>query len=821
MLQSLCRLCWERLPIPLAWKRRGRDLLFRLCPPVFSGLPAYQRWLLFQPAAAQSAPPATDAVPPATPAEAATVRAIAMYLPQFHRIPENDRWWGEGFTEWTNVRRGRPFYEGHRQPHVPHPDIGWYDLDDPAVLERQAALARRYGIHGFCFYVYWFNGRRLLEKPLERFLASGRPDVPFCVCWANENWTRTWDGLDAEVLLANRPDPDDDLRFIHDMMPLLRDRRAIRVADRPLLLVYDAAALPDPARTTAVWREACRAAGVGELHLASVWSRNQADPRMLGFDAAVQFPPLLVPCENLTAAGGPPTQPGFRGAILDYRAAVRAGLADLPAEYPVYRGVMPEWDNTARRMERGTSWINASPEAYGRWLQAAVARTCREQPAPQRLVFLNAWNEWGEGCHLEPDEHFGYRYLEATRTALAGAAPSPATAGDRTDFVAAGSAAFKSRLAATDRPLLFDLLFCQPGFHGGGEYGKAVFAALARAAGDRLWVAFDPRLAMEPWVGETCRAAGIPIVAVDSQAAIAALVAGGGFDTFFTPGLVAYARLLEQFGAGPTRIVGTVHDIRDVTMPAAPGPHVCSRSDFARLFGSGRIDTIVTVSEHSRREILRVFGPPRAPLTVLAAPDKRRVEPEPFTWAGHDFAALDYALVVSASRPEKNAAAALRAFDDLYDDPTAAADLGGLRVVVAGVDTVADVAPVRHPGRFVAVPPLPAGRFEFLLAGCRFLVYPSLEEGFGYPPVEAMQYGRPAVVSDSAAIREACGPAAYACDPHSVAAIATAIRRMLRTPVPPDVLDAQWRLITARQRADLDRLVALLLARSPRPAEVA
>jgi glycosyltransferase involved in cell wall biosynthesis len=182
---------------------------------------------------------------------------------------------------------------------------------------------------------------------------------------------------------------------------------------------------------------------------------------------------------------------------------------------------------------------------------------------------------------------------------------------------------------------------------------------------------------------------------------------------------------------------------------------------------------------------------------------------------------LDYALVVSAGRPEKNAAAALRAFDDLYDDPTAAADLGGLRVVVAGVDTVADVAPVRHPGRFVAVPPLPAGRFEFLLAGCRFLVYPSLEEGFGYPPVEALKYGRPAVVSDSAAIRETCGPAAYACDPRSVAAIAAAIRRMLRTPVPPDLLDAQRRLITARQRADLDRLVELLLARSPRPAGVA
>lgn len=821
MLQSLCRLCWDRLPLPVAWKRGLRDRLFSRYPAIFARLPAYQRWLLFRPGEVDRCPgDAAESLPPATASEAASVRAIAMYLPQFHRIPENDRWWGAGFTEWTNVRRGRPFYAGHDQPHAPHPDIGFYDLDDPDVLERQAALARRYGIHGFCFYAYWFNGRRLLEKPLDRLVTSGRPDFPFCVCWANENWTRNWDGLEEEVLIASRPEPTDDRRFIEDMMPMLRDRRYIRVAGRPLLLVYHPAALPDPARTAAVWREACRTAGVGELHLASVWSRDRADPRSFGFDAAVQFPPLMVPCENLAGAEGPAPAAGFRGAILDYRAAVRAGLADLPADFPVYRGVMPSWDNTARRMERGTSWIHASPEAYGRWLEAAVSRTCREQPAERRLVFINAWNEWAEGCHLEPDVRHGYRYLEETRAALAGEVTRPVTPGAGPAVVLeAGSPAFHERLAAADRPILVDLLFCQPGFHGGGEYGKAVFAALVRAASERIWVAFNPGVFMEPWVAETCREAGVPIVAVASHAAIAALVAAGDFDTFYTPGLVAYAGLLPQLAGDDqrhrTRVVGTVHDIREATL--ANGPPALAPADFARLFGSDRIDTIVTVSEHSRREILRVFGPPRPRLVVYAAPEKRRVTPEPFSWAGRDFDTLDYALVVNAGRPEKNAAAAVRACDAIFGDPAAAAETAGLHVVVAGVDTVADIACVRHASRFVAVPPLPPARFEFLLARCRFLIYPSLEEGFGYPPVEALRHGRPSVVADIGAIREVCGAAGLGCDPRSDAAIAAAIRQMLRTPVPQDLLARQHETIADRQRVDLDRLVALLLAPASLP----
>jgi glycosyltransferase involved in cell wall biosynthesis len=831
MLQSFCRLCWDRLPLPVSLKRRARNLLFRVFPGLFRGLPAYQRWRLFQPEGHLAGTAEGQELPAADPALAGTVRAIAMYLPQFHRIPENDLWWGEGFTEWTNVRRGKPMYAGHHQPRVPHADLGYYDLDEPRVLERQAAMARRYGINGFCFYYYWFNGRRLLEKPLERMLASGRPDFPFCICWANENWTRNWDGLDREVLIASSQDPDADRRFILDVLPFLRDPRAIRVEGRPLLLVYHASGLTDPARTAAVWRDVCRAEGLGEIHLASVWSRDRTDPRHCGFDSAVQFPPLLVPCENLALGSDacPPTAPGFRGAILDYRAAVRAGLGPLPEGFSVFRGVMPSWDNTARRMDRGTSWINASPEAYAAWLEAAVARTCREQPPGRRLVFINAWNEWAEGAHLEPDTRLGYRSLEATQAALAGSRRGPVPRGqeqqDAGTWLRPGSAAFRSRLAATDHPVLVDLLFCQPGFHGGGEYGKAVFRALVHRTLEtgtgRVWAAFDPDTFMEPWIWKLCRDADVPVVAVKSPSEIAAVVDAGGFETFFTPGLVTYADQFHGSTRGParTRLIGTVHDILDVTLAEQPADSAGSaafrprrsRADYARLIASERIDTIVTVSEHSRTEILREFGPPRPRLVVLAPPGKQRPEPVPCTVAGRPISGLDYALVVNAGRPEKNAAAAVRAFDAVLGDPAASADVAGLHLVVAGVDSLAELASVRHPERFLAVPQLPPAEYEFLLAHARLLVYPSFGEGFGYPPVEALRFARPSVVADTGALREVCGDAALYCDPRSVASIGDAILRLLREPIPGDVLESRLRTIAARQREDLAALVDLLL----------
>ena len=350
---------------------------------------------------------------------ATDIRAIAIYLPQFHAIPENDAWWGKGFTEWANVRRATPQYEGHYQPHIPHPDLGHYDLNDASVLEKQAAMARAAGIEGFCFYYYWFNGRRLLNMPTDRLLATGKPDFPFCFCWANENWTRTWDGGDKEILIGQEHSDESDERFILDLLPAFRDPRYIRVDGKPLLIVYRPGLLPDPAATARHWRETCRREGIGEIFLARMqmfdWELEGRDP---GYDTVIQFPPVSRGVSpNLKSSVRLHDSAKFTGEVRDYRlSAAHYPFENIgPALWP---GVCPSWDNTARRMERGHSWIHSSPEIYHRWLSIVAHRARQALPPQQRFVFINAWNEWAEGCHLEPDEKFGYAWLNATRLAL-------------------------------------------------------------------------------------------------------------------------------------------------------------------------------------------------------------------------------------------------------------------------------------------------------------------------------------------------------------------------------------------------------------------
>jgi glycosyltransferase involved in cell wall biosynthesis/GT2 family glycosyltransferase/SAM-dependent methyltransferase len=351
------------------------------------------------------------------------LRAIAIYLPQFHAIPENDEWWGKGFTEWTNVRRATPQYEGHHQPHVPHPNLGYYDLHDASVLEKQAAMARAAGIEGFCFYYYWFNGRRLLNMPTDRLLATGKPDFPFCFCWANENWTRTWDGGDKEILIGQEHSYECDERFILDLLPAFRDPRYIRVDGKPLLIVYRPGLLPDPAATARHWRETCRREGLGEIFLARMqmfdWELEGRDP---GYDSVIQFAPVSrghSPNLKDTVRLHDPAK--FTGEVRDYRLSA-ANYAFEPIGPQLWPGVCPSWDNTARRMERGHSWVNSTPETYHWWLSTVAHRARQALPAQQRFVFINAWNEWAEGCHLEPDEKFGYAWLNATRLALTDAA---------------------------------------------------------------------------------------------------------------------------------------------------------------------------------------------------------------------------------------------------------------------------------------------------------------------------------------------------------------------------------------------------------------
>ena len=351
------------------------------------------------------------------------VRVIAFYLPQFHRIPENDTWWGEGFTEWTNVRRARPNFAGHLQPHSPA-ELGYYDLTDADVRERQAQLAREHGVDAFCYYHYWFGGRRLLEQPLDAVLASGKPDFPFCVCWANENWTRRWDGLDREILMAQRYSASDACALIDSLLPLFRDRRYVRVDGRPLLVVYKVADLPDPAGTVALWRERCAAAGERDPYLAAVQRHALDDPSRFGFDASVEFPPIGHAAESIVAKLAD-VEPSFRGSAFGYANLAADYLMRPRPAFRTFRGVTPMWDNTPRRQRDGMILVGSSPERFGAWTTHALAQTRLRHAGESRLLFVNAWNEWAEGNHLEPDAVHGRRYLEALRSARKLAAAPP------------------------------------------------------------------------------------------------------------------------------------------------------------------------------------------------------------------------------------------------------------------------------------------------------------------------------------------------------------------------------------------------------------
>jgi hypothetical protein len=362
-------------------------------------------------------------------------RVLAFYLPQFHPVPENDEWWGPGFTEWTNVVRAGALFPGHDQPRLPA-DLGFYDLRVPEVREQQARLARDHGIHGFCYYHYWFNGRRLLGRPFEEVLASGRPGFPFALCWANEDWTRAWTGGGDEHLLSQEYSEDDDREHIRWLAGAFADERYIRVDGRPVFLVYRAGRLPDPRRTTAAWREEARRLGIGELYLCRVESFGQerGDPRPLGFDAAVEFQPDWARLGRALRRGrgwrilrslGLSNRAYGRHRIFDYRDVVDRMLRKPSVPYPRFPGITPSWDNSPRRDDDGVILKDATPAHYERWLRSAL--TSFRPPSPdQNLVFINAWNEWAEGSVLEPSRRWGREHLEATRRAIGDVVPAPA-----------------------------------------------------------------------------------------------------------------------------------------------------------------------------------------------------------------------------------------------------------------------------------------------------------------------------------------------------------------------------------------------------------
>lgn len=384
-----------------------------------------------------------------TPLQCAPASVICFYLPQFHTIPENDLWWGTGFTEWVNVKRAQAQFPGHRQPRLPG-ELGYYDLRNPLVRRRQVQLALNYGIGGFCFYFYWFNGKRLLEEPIREYAHDPEARLPFCLCWANENWTRRWDGLEHEVLIGQNHSPEDDLAFIEHVASYMRNPRYIRVDGRPLLVIYRPNLLPSVEQTANRWREWCRQNGLGEIALACTQSFEAADPARYGLDFAIEFPPNNTSPPDITVQTAGPDA-AFRGHVFDWAALAERSRDYSQTDYPLFRAVAPGWDNTPRRGDSAIVFVNNTPERFQAWLENAIDDTRSRFAQPEeRLIFINAWNEWGEGAYLEPDMHYGYAWLSAVRKALESRCPpSNAIAFDSTTASSGRDAAGRIALQAS------------------------------------------------------------------------------------------------------------------------------------------------------------------------------------------------------------------------------------------------------------------------------------------------------------------------------------------------------------------------------------
>lgn len=353
------------------------------------------------------------------------IRPIAFVLPQYHPIPENDKWWGKGFTEWTNVTKAKPLYEGHYQPHLPA-DLGYYDLRLPEAREEQAKIAKEHGIYGFCYYHYWFNGNRLLKQPIDEMLNLKSPDMPFMLCWANENWTRRWDGNEDDVLMHQSYSSSDDEAHIRWLCEnVFGDDRYIKIDDCPVFMIYRHELFPDIAKTSSIWRKiAVEEYGFKGLYLCSVESfNNQVDPKELNFDAAVEFSPHMVIKNRIPKSSFRKILESLRilrplhVSFRDYTKGVEDCLNRTVPTYKLFRCVTPSWDNTARKGEHGAVALGSSPTAYFNWLSQILAKF-KPYSAQENFVFINAMNEWAEGNHLEPCQRYGKVYLEKTKEAI-------------------------------------------------------------------------------------------------------------------------------------------------------------------------------------------------------------------------------------------------------------------------------------------------------------------------------------------------------------------------------------------------------------------
>jgi glycosyltransferase involved in cell wall biosynthesis/GT2 family glycosyltransferase len=345
---------------------------------------------------------------------------IAYYLPQFHPIKENDRFWGKGFTEWRQLSRGLPRYRGHYQPRIPR-DLGFYTLTDVAPITRQAALAKAAGVNVFGFYYYWFNRARVLDEPMEVFLRSG-VEMKFMLIWANENWTRTWDGSESDVLLKQEYSEGDERALIADWVRHFQDRRYYTISDRPLFVIYNPKLIPDAQKTIARWRQILETEHDMNPLIFMAQTFGMRDPTVFGLDGAIEFPPHKL-SDTLPGRPMPDTySPEFAGQVIDYDEFVRVSLAEEAPNYALIKTAVPSWDNEARRPNRGFSLELSTPKKFENWLSGLINRALTGQKTGgsrgRAVIAVNAWNEWAEGAYLEPDVHFGAAYLNATARAI-------------------------------------------------------------------------------------------------------------------------------------------------------------------------------------------------------------------------------------------------------------------------------------------------------------------------------------------------------------------------------------------------------------------
>ena len=353
-------------------------------------------------------------------------RLIALYLPQYHPIPENDKWWGEGFTEWTNVKKAKPLFQDHHQPSIPG-SLGYYNLLDAEAREKQAKLAKEHGIEGFCYWHYWFgNGKRLLEQPFNEVLDSKEPDFPFCLAWANESWSGIWHGSPDKILIEQEyPGREDDKAHFYEVLPAFKDKRYLTVDGKPIFLVYKPGQLPHPNQFTKYWRELAKKEGLKGIYFIGTNVNESWVPQSCGFDASTPNPILFrykIPESNqkefeFEFSKETKKDKNDLPQIVSYEESIKYAIPKSKIKHDWYPGIISNWDNTPRSGLNGLILWNSSPELFRKHLRDALDFV-RKRKKDKRIIFIKSWNEWAEGNYLEPDERYGSKYLEVVREEL-------------------------------------------------------------------------------------------------------------------------------------------------------------------------------------------------------------------------------------------------------------------------------------------------------------------------------------------------------------------------------------------------------------------